>query len=182
MRVIDPRSRYSRRTFLKGAASAAPAAAIAAGTGLSITDAWAEDGQALGAPQLKTLVKMARDIYPHDFIGDVYYITAIKPWDKKAAGDAAVRSMLTDGVKRLDGDAHDRFKAAYVDVPWEVDRVTLLQGIEHTDFFGKIRADLVVSLYNQHDLWPKFGYEGSSAEYGGYINRGFNDIDWLPKV
>ena len=30
MRVIDPRSRYSRRTFLKGAASAAPAAAIAA--------------------------------------------------------------------------------------------------------------------------------------------------------
>ena len=167
MRVIDPRSRYSRRTFLKGAASAAPAAAIAAGTGLSITDAWAEDGQALSAPQLKTMVKMARDIYPHDFIGDVYYITAIKPWDKKAAGDAAVRSMLTDGVKRLDGDAHDRFKAAYVDVPWEVDRVTLLQGIEHTDFFGKIRADLVVSLYNQHDLWPKFGYEGSSAEYCG---------------
>lgn len=182
MRVIDPRSRYSRRTFLKGAASAAPAAAIAAGTGLSITDAWAEDGQALTAPQLKTLVKMARDVYPHDFIGDVYYITAIKPWDKKAAGDAAVKAMLVDGVKRLDGDAHDRFKTTYVDVPWEVDRVTLLQGIEHTDFFGKIRADLVVSLYNQHELWPKFGYEGSSAEYGGYINRGFNDIDWLPKV
>ena len=157
MREIDPRSRYSRRTFLKGAASAAPAAAIAAGTGLTITDAWAEDGQALSAPHLKTMVKMARDIFPHDFLGDVYYITAIKPWDKKAAGDAAVKSML-------------------------VDRVALLQGIEHTEFFGKIRADMVVSLYNQHDLWPKFGYEGSSAEYGGYINRGFNDIDWLPKV
>ena len=182
MREIDPRSRYSRRTFLKGAASAAPAAAIAAGTGLSITDAWAEDGQALTAPQLKTMVKMGRDIFPHDFLGDVYYITAIKPWDKKAAGDPAVKAMLVDGVKRLDQDAHDRFKVAYVDVPWEVDRVTLLQGIEHTDFFGKIRADMVVSLYNQHDLWPKFGYEGSSAEYGGYINRGFNDIDWLPKV
>ncbi len=182
MREIDPRSRYSRRTFLKGAASAAPAVAIAACTGLSITEAWADEGQALTAPQLKTLVKMARDIYPHDVLGDVYYITAIKPWDKKAAGDPAVKALLSDGVKRLDGDAHDRFKTAYVDVPWEVDRVTLLQGIEHTDFFGKLRADLVVSLYNQHDLWPKFGYEGSSAEYGGYINRGFNDIDWLPKV
>ncbi len=182
MRLIDPRSRYSRRTFLKGAASAGPAAAVAAGTGLSIADAWAEDGQALTALQLKTLVKMARDVYPHDMLGDVYYITAIKPWDKKAAGDAGIRSMLTEGVARLDGDARDRFKVAYVDVPWEADRVTLLQGVEHTDFFKKIRADMVVSLYNQHDLWPKFGYEGSSAEYGGYLNRGFNDIDWLPKV
>ncbi len=182
MREIDPRSRYSRRTFLKGAASAGPAAAIAAGTGLSITEAWADDGQALSAPQLKTMVKMARDIYPHDFLGDVYYITAIKPWDKKAAADPAVKTMLIDGVKRLDQDAHDRFKTGYVDVPWEVDRVTLLQGIEQTDFFNKIRADMVVSLYNQHELWPKFGYEGSSAEFGGYINRGFNDIYWLPKV
>ena len=126
MRLIDPRSRYSRRTFLKGAASAGPAAAVAAGTGLSIADAWAEDGQALTALQLKTLVKMARDVYPHDMLGDVYYITAIKPWDKKAAGDAGIRSMLTEGVARLDGDARDRFKVAYVDVPWEADRVTLL--------------------------------------------------------
>ena len=30
--------------------------------------------------------------------------------------------------------------------------------------------------------WPRFGYEGSSAEHGGYINRGFADIDWLPKA
>jgi hypothetical protein len=37
----------------------------------------------------------------------------------------------------------------------------------------------VVSLYNQKDLWTKFGYEGSSADKGGYINRGFNDIDWV---
>jgi hypothetical protein len=67
-------------------------------------------------------------------------------------------------------------------VPWEADRVVLLQGIEQTEFFGKIRGDLVVSLYNQKELWPKFGYEGSSAEHGGYIKRGFGDIDWLPKA
>src|ERR1700712_2141341 len=113
MREIDPRSRYSRRTSLRGAPSAAPAAAIAAGTGLSITEAWADDGQALTPPQLKTLVKMARDIYPHDFLGDVYYITAMKPWDKKAAGDAGIKSMLTEGIARLDSDARDRFKVVY---------------------------------------------------------------------
>ena len=45
-----------------------------------------------------------------------------------------------------------------------------------------MRSTLVVSLYNQKDLWAKFGYEGSSADKGGYINRGFSDIDWLPQA
>ena len=93
-----------------------------------------------------------------------------------------MKALLEDGVRRLDQDAQDRHKLAYAQVPWEADRVVLLQGIEQTDFFKQVRSDLVVSLYNQEELWPKFGYEGSSAEHGGYIKRGFNDIDWLPKV
>ena len=48
--------------------------------------------------------------------------------------------------------------------------------------YNLAQYDLVVSLYNQKELWPKFGYEGSSAEHGGYIKRGFADIDWLPKA
>ncbi|MEA2821291.1 MAG: hypothetical protein QOJ86_3295 [Bradyrhizobium sp.] len=182
MREVDRRSKYNRRTFLQGAATAVPVVAVAAGARLGIEDAWAENGAALTPAQLKTLVKIARDIYPHDFLGDSYYITAVKPWDGKAAKDPAVKTMITDGVSRLDQDARERHKVPYAEVGWEADRVVLLQGIEHTDFFGKMRSDLVVSLYNQKELWPKFGYEGSSAEHGGYITRGFNDIDWLPKV
>ena len=34
-------------------------------------------------------------------------------------------------------------------------------------------------LYNNPAVWRHFGYEGPSAEFGGYINRGFNDIGWL---
>src|SRR6266571_3657366 len=144
MREVDRRGKYSRRIFLQGAASAVPVVAVAASAGIGIEDAWAADATTLTPATLKTLVKVARDIYPHDMLVDSYYITAIKPWD--------------------------------------ADRVVLLQGIEQTDFFKKVRSDLVVSLYNQEELWPKFGYEGSSAEHGGYIKRGFNDIDWLPKV
>jgi hypothetical protein len=167
---------------LKGAAVTVPAAAIVATTSLGIEDAWAEDATALSPSALKTMVKVARDIYPHDFLADAYYIKAIKPWDGKAAKDAKIRTMLESGVGRLDQDARDRHKLAYLDVPWEADRVALLQAIEQTDFFKAIRSDLVVSLYNQEELWPKFGYEGSSAEHGGYIKRGFSDIDWLPKA
>jgi hypothetical protein len=182
MREVDRRSKYSRRIFLQGAAAAAPLVAVVASSGLSVEDAWADDATALAPSTLKTLVKVARDIYPHDFLVDGYYITAIKPWDGKAAKDPAVKTLLENGVRRLDQDARDRHNAAYAQVPWEADRVVLLQGIEQTDFFKTVRSDLVVSLYNQEELWPKFGYEGSSAEHGGYIKRGFNDIDWLPKV
>ncbi|QDM33645.1 gluconate 2-dehydrogenase subunit 3 family protein [Tardiphaga sp. vice352] len=180
MREVDRRGQYSRRIFLQGAATAVPVVAAIGAAG--IEDAWAADATALAPATLKTMVKVARDIYPHDFLGDSYYITAIKPWDGKAAAEPAVKAMLEDGVRRLDADAKDRHKVAYARVPWEADRVVLLQGIEQTAFFMTLRGDLVVSLYNQEQLWPKFGYEGSSAEHGGYIKRGFNDIDWLPKA
>jgi hypothetical protein len=182
MREVDRRSKYNRRVFLQGAATAVPTVAIAASAGVGIENAWAEDATTLTPATLKTLVKVARDIYPHDFLGDSYYIAAVKPWDAKAAKDPAVKTMINDGVSGLDQAARDRHKVAYVEVPWEADRVVLLQGIEQTDFFKTVRGDLVVSLYNQKELWPKFGYEGSSAEHGGYIQRGFADIDWLPKV
>ena len=182
MREVDHRSKFNRRIFLQGAASTVPAVAVATTTGLSVTEAWADNATALSPATLKTLVKVARDIYPHDILTDSYYITAIKPWDGKAAADPAVKVMINEGVSRLDQDAQDRHKLPYAEVQWESDRVALLQRIEQTDFFKKIRGDLLVSLYNQKEVWPKFGYEGPSAEHGGYINRGFSDIDWLPKA
>jgi hypothetical protein len=182
MREVDRRSKYDRRVFLKGAATAVPVTAVAASTGLSISGAWADEATTLTPATMKTLVKVARDIYPHDFLADSYYIIAVKPWDGKAAKDAAVKTMIEGGVARLDQDARDQHKVPYADVAWEADRVKLLQGVEQTEFFKTIRGDLIVSLYNQKEVWPKFGYEGSSAEHGGYIKRGFADIDWLPKV
>ena len=182
MREVDRRRKYDRRVFLKGAATAVPAVAIATSAGLTVSDAWADEATTLTPATLKTLVKVARDIYPHDFLGDSYYIAAVKPWDGKAAKDPATKSLISDGVTRLNKAANDRHKVSYAQVPWEVERVVLLQQIEQTPFFQKVRGDLIVSLYNQKELWPKFGYEGSSAEHGGYIKRGFADIDWLPKA
>jgi hypothetical protein len=182
MREVDRRSKHSRRVFLKGAATAVPVAAVATSVGVSIESAWADDASTLTPATMKTLLKVARDIYPHDVLGDSYYITAIKPWDGKAAKDPAIKALISDGIARLDQNARDRHKTPYAEVPWESDRVVLLKEIEQSDFFQKVRGDLIVSLYNQKEVWPRFGYEGSSAEHGGYINRGFADIDWLPKA
>ena len=36
-------------------------------------------------------------------------------------------------------------------------------------------------LYRNEEVLTFLGYQGSSIEYGGYLNRGFDDIDWLPE-
>ncbi|OYR08461.1 gluconate 2-dehydrogenase subunit 3 family protein [Brucella grignonensis] len=122
---------------------------------------------------------MARDIYPHDFLSDHFYIVAITPWDEKSSKDEKLKSLIETGVKSLDTAAMAKFKQPYINVGWEEERVKLLEDMENSEFFQLIRKDLVVSLYNQKEAWPKFGYEGSSFEHGGYLHRGFDDIDWL---
>jgi len=183
LREIDRRVQVRRRVFLRGAATAVPAVALAAaGMGISAEAAWAQGAETLKPHTMATLVRLARDIYPHDQIADVYYIKAVQPYDGKAGKDAGLRDLLEKGVAQLDADAQNRYKRAYLDVPAESERLVVIQVMTETPFFNKVRSDLIVSLYNQPDLWRRFGYEGSSFEYGGYINRGFNDIDWLPKV
>lgn len=183
MREIDRRAHVGRRVFIRGAATVVPATALAsAGMAISAEAAWAQQAKTLPPHSMATLVRMSRDIYPHDHVPDVHYVRAVAPYDEKAAGDADLKKLLEDGVATLDKNADDRFKTTYLMVPDERDRFALLTQIADTPFFNKIRSGLVVSLYNQPDLWKRFGYEGSSFEHGGYINRGFNDIDWLPAV
>jgi hypothetical protein len=166
--------------FLRGSATAVPAAALAAaGATISPQAVWAQGAKALQPNTMATLVLVARDIYPHDHVGDVFYIKAITPYDDKAAKDPATKVFLEDGVARLDAAAQDKHGVPYLQVGWEEQRVELLRGVEASKFFQTLRGDLLVSFYNQHDLWKKFGYEGASAQYGGYIHRGFDDIDWL---
>jgi hypothetical protein len=180
MRKVDRRTKVSRRAFLRSSATAVPAAAAAAaGIGIGPQAAWAQDAKNLKSHTMATLVLMARDIYPHDRLADLYYVQAVSGYDTKAGQDAAFRAMVEDGVTQLDAAAQQRHKTAYLAVAWETDRVVLLQGVEHGALFKKLHGDLLVTLYNNKEVWPKFGYEGASADKGGYINRGFNDIDWL---
>ncbi len=30
-------------------------------------------------------------------------------------------------------------------------------------------------------MWKVFGYEGEAFSQGGYLHRGFNDLNWLPE-
>jgi hypothetical protein len=109
MREVDRRTKVTRRVFLRSTATAVPAAAVLASGGVFTANAWA-DATALSPHVMATITRMARDTYPHDRLADVYYVTAVAPWDGKAAADPAVKALLEEGVSRLDAEAlrHDR--------------------------------------------------------------------------
>ena len=43
-----------------------------------------------------------------------------------------------------------------------------------------MHSTTVVALYDDHEVWELLGYEGPSFDKGGYLHRGFDDLDWLP--
>ena len=168
----------SRRGFLQRSAGGFVAAvAITSGGALmNASEAWALDVKGLKPETMKTLILVARDIYPHDKVPDRFYAIAMKSYDEKAAADPATKAEIEAFVAALDGAAGP---GGYVGKGWEADRVALLKGESANPMFETIRSGLVVSLYNQQEIWPIFGYEGESFSKGGYISRGFDDITWL---
>jgi hypothetical protein len=180
MRLVDKRPQVSRRLLL-GGGSAAIGAIVASATKIKIAaaDLYEQSFSTVGVENGKTLVRLARDIYPHDRLADKYYLKAVSVYDAAAAKEPAVKALIEGGIGQLDELANKRFGKPYIEVALEADRITLLKEIEASPFFQKMRGDLVMTLYNNPEVWPQLGYEGPSAEKGGYIDRGFNDLNWL---
>jgi hypothetical protein len=175
----DPGTNLSRRRFLARSSVAVAGTGVAAGTLLSPA-AWA--AKAIGDHASATLLRMARDIYPHDRLEDKYYARVMTPLAEKAEQDRDLKTLLKDGVAALDTQANRHFGKPYLEITREADRVTLLKALEDTPFFQKIRGDLMMGIYNNEELWPRFGYGGSAWEKGGYVNRGFDENDWIKEV
>jgi hypothetical protein len=171
------RPQLDRRKFMAGFGTAA--LVISGAAVMHPGEAWGLEVKNLTPDTMRTLIRLARDIYPHDRVADRFYAVAVKGYDEKAGSDPATRQLVEKGVASLDDLARNKHGVPYAEVGWESERVGLLRQIEDAAFFQKIRGDLIVSLYNQKEVWSLFGYEGESAAKGGYINRGFNDITWL---
>ncbi|MFT5235574.1 MAG: hypothetical protein ACI90A_000937 [Shewanella sp.] len=165
----------SRRKFLKNTGIGV-AGTIVAST-FSVAESVAEEAKKISLPDSphvsKTLLKMAKDIYPHDMIHNKYY--------QKIVDDLAKQQkvLIGEGVAMLDEQSIAKLGSPFLQISYEPDRVRLLRSIEETTFFIKIRTALMFGLYDNPELFPLFGYQGSSVEKGGYLNRGLNELDWL---
>ena len=168
------RTGLTRRALLARSVAAGALVVTGAGFIAAPNAAWALEVTVISEHQMATLLQMARDIYPHDKVGDRFYAVAVKGYDAEDK-----KALVDEGVAALDAAAQAAGHADYASVGWEEDRVKILQGMEDTPFFQTVRGGLVTGLYNQKEVWPIFGYEGESFSKGGYIERGFDDIDWL---
>jgi hypothetical protein len=122
-----------------------------------------------------TLLRMVKDIFPHDMLNDDPYLAVVSQL-KGAAADPDMSGMLVSGLAGLD---------AVSEGPWadreSGQRVSDLKAIEATPFFITVRVSALFGLYGNPEIWPAFGYEGASYEQGGYLFRGFDDLGWLPE-
>ena len=176
---MDASTNVSRRQFLKtgsGVLMGTLAATSGVLAALAPGQSWALSLKSLSDSEASGVLKVTRAIFPHDTLDDAVYALVVKDLDAAAAADASVAKLLRDGLKELDKRASGNW--AGLDY---VQRENLVIKMAGTDFFEKIRGTSVVSLYNNDMAWAHFGYEGSSYEMGGYFDRGFQDLDWLPE-
>ena len=127
---------------------------------------------ALDIHTAKTLTAMARVLYPHDFLDDASYRRVVDIVAMQA--DTAQNALLAEGVAALDA-AQGR---PFADLK-EKEKLAAVLAIEGSPFFEAMRAATARHLYDDRARWPRLGYEGASSHLGGYIERGFDDIDWI---
>ena len=171
-------TQLTRRTFIKAAGA----------TGISVYVLWSAPGiyswlgprialaanlSALDATQAKEMLAMTRQLFPHDQLGDEYYWVVVESIDKEMAGAPALATEIRGGLAQLSKAAGGDFSAVDADK-----QIAAMKQLEGTPFFSDMLNKTQFYFYNNKAVWSKFGYEGSSWEKGGYINRGFNDVTW----
>jgi hypothetical protein len=112
-------------------------------------------------------------MYPHDALPDDVYARVSEKLAEAARADSGTARTVRDGVAALNGG--QPFAELSAD-----EQLKILIRIEGTDFFELVRSTAVVEVYSDQRTWRLVGYEGPSFDEGGYIDRGFNDLDWLP--
>ena len=167
----------TRRTFIKAAGAGVSVYILWSGPGMSSwfgpRMALAANLTALNAAQAKEMLAMTRQLFPHDKLGDEYYWVVVESIDKEMAGSTQLAVEVREGLVQLNQAAGGDFTSVEA-----TQQIEAMKKLEHTAFFSDMLNKTQFYFYNNKAVWPKFGYEGSSWEKGGYIHRGFNDVKW----
>jgi hypothetical protein len=127
----------------------------------------------LGGGAIATITVVARAMYPHEALPDDVYARVGARLTETAHADPVAARTIEEGVAALNGGQ------PFGDLSTD-EQLAVLQSIEGSEFFELVRSVAVVEVYSDERTWQLLGYEGPSFEKGGYIDRGFDDLDWLP--
>ena len=126
----------------------------------------------IAAPEAALLVPVARALYPHPGLGDGPYQRVADAVLATAAAVPAVGFVLDRGLADL---------AVALEGRADVESVTAeLATIQEGELFRTLRPLVARYLYDDPEVREHIGYPGPSSDLGGYLHRGFDDLDWLP--
>lgn len=130
----------------------------------------------LTSRQRQILVRVLRLAYPHDTFPDGPYERTADAVVEATADDRRLAATLGPDLDMLDTISDGDFLKASDETA-----TLLLREYAEEPYFRQIRGVAVVALYDDREVWELLGYEGPSFDQGGYLNRGFDDLDWLPE-
>lgn len=143
---------------------------------LRISSAWAESHGDLDQETMDAMVRMARLLFPHDAMSDQFYGEVLIGALEATASDSSFAELL----KAADDALNSAKSGKWIELD-EEQQLTVMRKVEGMGFFAAIQGAVRAGIYLNPVFWEHIGYPGSSKEFGGYLHRGSDDIDWLPE-
>lgn len=126
-------------------------------------------------PEALATAALLHTAFPHARLDAAFYSGVAGRYLAEIAKDPAAMAEHRRGLALLDGS----YIAPFAQLP-EMVRRSMVARYDQEPFFKALIWRGAELIYRDAAVWKMVGYEGSSVEYGGYIERGFDDIDWLP--
>lgn len=143
---------------------------------IRISSAWAQATPEQSPQLASTLGRMARLLYPHASVPDNVYAGVVDGIMAAVADDPQMSANLDEAASQLDqARGTDFFQLD------EASQLAVMTDLQQQPFFEAIRFQVLARLYSNPEVWKVINYPGPSVQLGGYVDRGFNDIDWLPE-
>jgi hypothetical protein len=171
--------RRSRRVFvlLSALTVSVPTMLIAAcarRSGVGIADPAASPAwKALDAGSAATLLAVCRRLLPIRSAPQASFVAGVRALDELAAGRPEIaRSLAAElALVRRELPARPDLDDVELDAYLESTRAAPLLAV--------VIPTALPAMLNDRTLWAAVGYEGESFSKGGYLRRGFDDLDWL---
>jgi hypothetical protein len=164
----DPRGAAARAELTRRDFTARLVALCAAiGTGAKTTGA---------EPQADaTLAQLAQTLFPHRGLGTEDYAGIARAMSAARRDTPGLEAACAALLPALDRASGGRWLLLEAEA-----RVAAVEAVASDPAFEPVRDAALAAVYRHPGVWRLIGYGGSSFEFGGYLQRGFDRVDWLP--
>jgi hypothetical protein len=138
---------------------------------------WINQLRSFDPVEAEALVAVVQTLCPHDAVPLAPYRRVICQFDRIASETPAAH----EAFKVVLGLLKEQWRLPFSDLA-ETYRVQSLKRIETTPQFFFVQRLAIRYFYDDVEIWTAFGYQGASVHLGGYVKRGFDDLDWLPPL